>query len=56
MSETTPIRVEESATAQEIVPDLRAKMAEPLPVRIVAIGDVVLPAFAELEKNFFAKR
>lgn len=50
MCEIKPIVVEKKASAPLPGADLRAKMEEPLPVRIVAIADVVLPGLAELER------
>jgi hypothetical protein len=43
-----PIELEEP-TGLEPVPDRRARMDEPLPVRLVAIADVTLPVIAGLE-------
>ena len=46
----TPIELEE-ATGIEPVTDKRPRMDEPLPVRIVAIEDMTLPAVAGLEPD-----
>src|SRR6266550_5639137 len=44
----SPIELEEPSGI-EPVPDRRARMEEPLPVRLVAIADVTLPVIAGLE-------
>ena len=44
----SPIELE-GPTGLEPVPDRRARMDEPLPVRLVAIADVTLPVIAGLE-------
>jgi catechol-2,3-dioxygenase len=52
MSELQPIELENSAGEfKPPVDDKRPKMPEPLPVKIVAVADVRLPAQAGLEKE-----
>jgi hypothetical protein len=51
MSEMEPIEVEGMASPfKPPVDDKRPKMPEPLPVRLIAVGDVALPAQAGREK------
>ena len=47
-SSDSPIELE-APTGIEPVPDRRPRMDEPLPVRLVAIADVMLPVIAGLE-------
>ena len=47
-SSDSPIELE-APTGLDPVPDRRPRMDEPLPVRLVAVADVTLPAIAGLE-------
>ena len=49
MSEDRPLELEPSGAEFTPVEDKRPKMPEPLPVRLIAVGDVSLPSAAGLE-------
>lgn len=55
MSESEPIEVESTASPFEPpLDDKRPKMPEPLPVRLIAVNDVILPAQTGLEQEMDA--
>lgn len=51
MSDMEPFAVEEPAEAFKPARDTRPRMPEPLPVRLIAVGDVRLPAVAGIERE-----